>query len=435
MNERPVTGLHGGQDQSSILHSRSPGRARARRRAPRSPMPYPEGASLYLLGGAQPGPLTREAEVDLALRVEEGELAMLRALAGSKAALHELAAVGRDLAEGRLQPRDVLRTADEDVRERDEAVRRVGSALARAGSLARGARGDPAARRRLLADLEQVRLHRRVLDRVAAALREAPSGDAAEQRRRDAFEEGRRTADAARAALVRANFGLAVTFAKRHARHGVPLHDLIQEANLALMRAADKFDPRRGIRFSTYAAWWIRQQINRALLDQGKTIRLPVHLADARRRLLHAQRVFQNAHGRAPTEAELGERSGLVPEKVHAILDLAPDPVSLDAPVGAEGDASLHDLVADRARPAPDEEIARDRMRAQAKGLLDRLTPRERDILRRRFGLDGAPEQTLAEIGASLSLSRERVRQIEADALRKLRGPSKSGGLDSYLAA
>jgi RNA polymerase primary sigma factor len=411
------------------------------RRGPRrsSAMPYPEGTTLYLLGSVEHGPLTREGEIELARRVEEGELAILRALVESPATLRELAAVGRDLAEGRLQARDVLRSADEDDRGRGEALRRLTAALKRAGSLARtaerGARLEPRARRRLLSDLERVHIHRRILDRVAGVLREAPPRNKAGRRVLEAIAEGRRIADRAKADIVRANFGLVVMFAKRHVKHGLPLHDLIQEGNLGLMRAVDKFDPRRGIRFGTYAAWWVRQQMTRAVIDQGKTIRVPVHLADARRRLLRAQRVFEHVHGRAPTTAELSEQSGLWPEKVHAILEMAPEPISLDAPVGHEDETSLRDFVADRARPAPDEELARDRMRAQAKELLERLSPREREILRRRFGLDGAAEQTLAEIGESLSISRERVRQIEAEALRKLRGPSESSELDSYLAA
>ena len=426
--------------------------------------PIPEGTSLYLGGPASQRPLTREQEVALARRVNEGELAMLRALVQSPAAIRELAAVGQDLAEGRLQVRDLLRTADEEDAGNEDAQRRLTALFKRARSLAaatskpRARARTPATRARpvaassrgraataatglapealrLLRALETTRLHRRVLDRVAAAAREAPATTRSAQRVVQAIEASRRTADRAKAELVRRNLGLVFMFAKRNVRHGLPLHDLVQEGNIGLMRAVDKFDPERGIRFSTYAAWWVRQQMTRAVLDQARTIRVPVHLADARQKLRRAQRVFEASHGRAPTEAELREHSGLFPEKVRAVLGLTPEPLSLDAPTSADSEGRIGDLLVDRASRAPDEQIATDRMRAQARRLLDRLTPREQDILRRRFGLDNAPEQTLQEIGESLSISRERVRQIEAEALRKLRAPSMTQELDSYLAA
>jgi RNA polymerase primary sigma factor len=246
-------------------------------------------------------------------------------------------------------------------------------------------------------------------------------------------QEGRRIADRATNQIVKANIGLVVSFAKGRFGQGLPLHDLIQEGSIGLMRAADKFDHRRGLRFSTYAAWWIRQQMTRAILDQAKTIRVPVHLAEIRQQVRRAQRTFEQAHGREPSEVELVEQTGLSPEKVRVALTLASEPLSLETPLGEDQGARLGDLVPDRTTLAPDEEVARARMREQAKRLLESLSPREQEVLRRRFGLDDAPEQTLAEIGLSLSISRERVRQIEAEALRKLRVPSKQGELETYL--
>jgi RNA polymerase primary sigma factor len=234
---------------------------------------------------------------------------------------------------------------------------------------------------------------------------------------------------------VNANLGLVMSLAKRLVGHGLALHDLVQEGNLGLMKAVDKFDHHRGLRFGTYAVWWVRQQLTRAIVEQAKTIRVPAHLAAKGQRVRRLARAFEAMHGRAPTEAELGEQSGLVPEKVRAALATPPEPISLDAPTRADDEGRLGDRVPDRSTPAPDEQIAGARMREETRRLLDRLTPREQEVLRRRFGLDDGPEQTLAEIGASLSVSRERVRQIEAEALRKLRQPSQAGELDSYLAA
>jgi RNA polymerase primary sigma factor len=373
--------------------------------------------------------LTREQEAELARRVEEGERLILRALVQSPIALGELAAVGRELEAGHIRAPDVLRSAnDADA----EVARRLATALEHAGALACG--DDAKAKRRLFEELELLRLHRRTLDRVADALRTAPR-DTSTRRRLAAVEKGRRLADAAKAELVNANVGLVTMLAKRFVGRGLALHDLVQEGNLGLMKAVDKFDHHRGLRFGTYAMWWVRHQINRAIVDQAKAIRVPAHLAAARQRLRRLSRTFEATHGRAPTEAELGEQSGLVPEKVRAVLAPSPEPLSLDTPAREDRDGRLGDLVPDRSTLAPDEQIAQAHMRAQTMRLLERLTPREQDVLRRRFGLDDAPEQTLAEIGASLSVSRERVRQIEAEALRKLRQPSQAGELDSYLAA
>ena len=437
----------------SHLHDLAPESAHSLRSITRSDIyPQPEGASLYLGSPVRPGPLTREQEVDLARRVDAGERAILRALVKSPAALRELAAIGQELADGRLQPRDLLRSSDDDEPAREDALRALTALFKRARSLARrpaiapsrAPSGDPSraaaprtpeARRHLLRQLETTRLHRRILDRIAAAVRAAPAPTKAAQRVLAAIEEGRRAADLAKAELVRSNIGLVFMFAKRNVKHGLPLHDLVQEGNIGLMRAVDKFDPERGLRFSTYAAWWVRQQMTRAVLDQATTIRVPVHLADARQKLRRAQRVFEAVHGRSPSEVELGEQSGLFPEKVRAVLGLTPEPLSLDAATGADHEGHIGDFIEDRTTRAPDEEIAHTRMRAQTRRLLDRLTPREQDVLRRRFGIDGASEQTLQEIGDSLFISRERVRQIEAEALRKLRAPSKTEELDSYLAA
>ena len=234
--------------------------------------------------------------------------------------------------------------------------------------------------------------------------------------------------------FVGANFGLVVTYARRFVGQGLDMHDLVQEGQLGLIRAVEKFDWRRGHRFSTYAAWWVRQAMARALADQSKTIRVPVHLLESRHKLERVRRAMAQQGLRDPSDEELARESGLPIDKVRAIRGLVREPLRLEAPLGDEGDGGqLGDRVADPRSPAPDEQLAQGRMQVQTRALLELLSPREQQLLKLRFGMDGGPGQTLEEVGKSFNLSRERVRQIEAAALKKLRAISEERELGSYI--
>ena len=423
---------------SDTNHPRRPLRARTSRpKSVADAAPRREGTSLYLGGFGRYPLLTQEGEVELALRVEEGERAILQALASSPLALRELAAVGKEVEALQLRVRDVLRAADPGELADDRAAVRLGATLRRASALARslenGAAVPPQKRASILGAIERIRLHRRILDRIVRAVREAGSEDETTRAVLEAVDVGCRIADRAKSRLVESNLRLVASFAKRYLDRGLQLHDLIQEGTLGLMKAVNKFDYRRGYRFSTYAAWWVDQQMARAIADQGKTIRVPVHLVESRAKVQRVRRQFAEANGREPTEKEIIEKTGLSREKVRAIQAIASEPLSLEAPLGSEGDGELGDVIPDQTSPAPDQEVARTRLRQETKELLETLSPREQDILRRRFGLEEVPEHTLEAIGTSLSLSRERIRQIETTALHKLRVLSRSKGLEAYL--
>src|SRR5690242_19412626 len=230
--------------------------------------------------------------------------------------------------------------------------------------------------------------------------------------------------------LIESNLRLVMSITRNYTKAGVPLLDLIQEGNLGLIRAVEKFDYKMGYKLSTYATWWIRQAVTRALADQGRTIRLPVHVADQVRRLMRARRQLAQKLNREPNEEELARESGFTPKRVQELLDLVEDPVSLETPVG-DGESMYADLIEDINSERPDESTSVKLRRTELAEALHQLNPRMRRVLSLRFGLDGEPPQTLEEVGAGLGITRERVRQLESRALRELRAVAPD--LELYL--